>query len=220
MINLSTVAHQLHHWIRLNKGFRSDLEWWALFLRSWNGVIMMASVSRRPHQVTLTSDASGQWGCGAFSSFGQWFQCHWPESWASIHITVKELVPIVLACAIWGKSWSGKMIQCQCDNAAVVAIVNSGRSKNDWVMHLMRSLFFFLARDNVALHAVHLAGRYNQAADALSRDNVPLFFRHVPRASLHLERIPSELEDILLHNQPDWTSAVWRNRFDTISSRV
>ncbi len=27
MIQLSTVAKKLHHCIRLNKGFRSDLEW-------------------------------------------------------------------------------------------------------------------------------------------------------------------------------------------------
>ena len=32
MIELSKVAHKLHHHIRLNAGFRSDLQWWAIFL--------------------------------------------------------------------------------------------------------------------------------------------------------------------------------------------
>ncbi len=38
MIQLSTVAKKLHHRIRLNKGFRSDLEWWVLFFTEveWN----------------------------------------------------------------------------------------------------------------------------------------------------------------------------------------
>ena len=38
-----------------------------------------------------------------FSSEGAWFQVQWPVSWSSVHITVKELAPIVLATALWGK---------------------------------------------------------------------------------------------------------------------
>ncbi len=75
MITLSTVARELHHRIRLKRGFRSDLQWWAMFLRGWNGVSMMASVARQHPQRTLTSDALGNWGCGAFSCTGEWFQC-------------------------------------------------------------------------------------------------------------------------------------------------
>ena len=40
MIDLSTIPKELHHWVRLNKGFQSDLYWWALFLEEWNGVSM------------------------------------------------------------------------------------------------------------------------------------------------------------------------------------
>ena len=73
MIELATVAKELHHHIRLNRGFKSDLEWWALFLPTWNGITMMSSVCRTQPMTTVTSDASGGWGCGAFSSDGQWF---------------------------------------------------------------------------------------------------------------------------------------------------
>ena len=34
MISLSTVAKELHHRIRLNRGFQSDLYWWATFIES------------------------------------------------------------------------------------------------------------------------------------------------------------------------------------------
>ena len=34
MIDLASVAKELHHFVRLNKGFWSDLEWWALFIAS------------------------------------------------------------------------------------------------------------------------------------------------------------------------------------------
>ena len=48
-------------------------------------------------------------------------------------------------CGVVGRSWLGRTIRCRCDNMAVVAILKSGSSKDERAMHLMRSLFFFLA---------------------------------------------------------------------------
>ena len=170
---MSTVAKKLHHQIRLNKSFQSDLLWWDTFLEDWNGVSMLGGLRRGPPVATLTPDASGGWGCGAFTSGGDWFQLQWPDSWVSVHITVKELVPIVLAAAVWGPLWRGT-VRCQCDNAAVVAIVRSGTSRHPLVMHLMRCLSFFVAYYQLYLDPVHLPGKYNEEADALSRDTLPV----------------------------------------------
>ena len=125
MIDLARGVKELHHRVRLNRGFQSDLQWWACFLPAWNGSSMMTGVVRGRHQATLTS---GKWGCGAFTTAGEWFQLALPESWREVHITIKELLPIVIGVAIWGRSWTGKTVRCLCDNAAVVAILNSGRS--------------------------------------------------------------------------------------------
>ncbi len=62
-----------------------------------------------------------------------------PESRSSIHITVKELLPIVIGIGLWGRKWHGQTVRCLCDNAAVIAIIKSGRCKDERVMHLMRS---------------------------------------------------------------------------------
>ena len=222
MIELSTVAKELYHHIRLNKGFRSDLEWWAAFLPQWNGIEMLSSVCRLPHSVEVTADASGGWGCGGFSSENEWFQVKWPKSWMSSHITIKELLPLVLACALWGNRWRGKTVLCRSDNAAAVAAINSGRSKahDPTAMHLLRSAFFFMARDGYCIRAVHVAGRLNVAADALSRDNLPLFFAQVPRAHPHPSKIPDELYQLLVHERPDWTSQSWRDRFSSSLPKV
>ena len=58
----------------------------------------------------LTSDASGLWGCGAYLSTGAGLQLEWPKLWISVHITVKELLPIVLSVAMWRSQWKGKSI--------------------------------------------------------------------------------------------------------------
>ena len=31
-----SVSH-LNHWVALNRDFRSDLQWWRLFIKIWNG---------------------------------------------------------------------------------------------------------------------------------------------------------------------------------------
>ena len=35
-----------------------------------------------------TSDASGSWGCGAFTSAGEWFQLKLPETWEAYNVLV------------------------------------------------------------------------------------------------------------------------------------
>lgn len=86
MIDLMKLAKQPQHHLRLTADFRSDLHWWATFLPKWNGKSMM----RRPDpRHTITADASGSWGCGAFASNGAWFQLQWPNSWSQYHIAAK-----------------------------------------------------------------------------------------------------------------------------------
>ena len=86
---------------------------------------------------------SGSWGCGAFFR-DKWFQLDWAGNLNNAHISVKELVPITIPAAIWGPEWSTESIEVKCDNAAVVAVVNSGSTRNPGLMHLMRCLSFFM----------------------------------------------------------------------------
>ena len=85
-------------------------------------------------------------------------------------------------------------MSCSYDNAAVVAIVNSGRSKVEKVMHLMRCLSFFLARWEMSLVCSHIPGIQNGAADALSRVALSSFQLLMPGAS----KVPTELPDSML----------------------
>lgn len=220
MITLSASVRELHYNIRLNKEFRSDLEWWACFLPAWNGVGMMSGVVPVEVAGAITSDASGSWGCGAFSSEGDWFQLRLPESWSTVHISAKELLPIVIGAALWGGQWQGKSIKCWCDNAAVVSVLRSGWSKDERLMHLMRCLFFVLAHHNISITGQHIPGVENRAADALSRNNVPLFFSQVPAAKREPSAIPQELIHLLVHSQCDWMSESWTSLWTNTLQRV
>ena len=97
---------------------------------------------------------------------------------------IKELIPIVLAAAIWGPSWSNHHVLCQCDNMAVVQAIRKGSSKepSGIVMHLLRCLTFFTAIFQFTLTADHLSGIENGPADSISRNKLKLFFTQVPQA--------------------------------------
>ena len=132
-------------------------------------------------QFTFNSDASGAYGCGAVcDSFG-WFKLAWPVSWGPASITVKELVPVVLASAVWGPYWSGLHICFHSDNLAVVALLRSLTSRDHVIMHLFRCLSFFAALFRFDFTAAHVPGASNVAADALSCNNMSLFLSLFPQ---------------------------------------
>jgi len=57
-----------------------------------------------------------------------------------------------------------------CDNSAVVEAINKRSSKDEAIMHMLRSLFFIEAHHQFHSTAVHIAGSLNNLADNLSRN--------------------------------------------------
>ena len=113
-----------------------------------NGLSLLYAHQLSSPQHVVVSDASGSWGCGAYSG-RQWFQLCWSGSDVRGEtIMVKELIPIVIAAAVWGRLWGDHTVQCKCDNQAVVAVICSRTAKLPMIMHLLRCLFFFEAHFN------------------------------------------------------------------------
>lgn len=210
LIELLAAFKQGDHWVRLNVSTRSDIVWWQTFMEEWNGISLMPHTT--PLSTVLETDASGSWGCGA--RWGtQWFQWGWQGPSAKWAIASKELLPIIYALELWGRQWQGKQLECYCDNMAVVSVINSGRAKDKVLMHLLRCLFFVAARLHVRVHANHISGLRNVAADALSRNDLPRFLQVVPEADRASTTVPPALVDLLVREQPDWTSPRWAQLF-------
>ena len=88
----------------------------------------------------------------------------WAGSLIDNHITVKEMVPVVIAATIWGPAWQGKTVRFLCDNMAVVHIVSHGSSKNQEAMHLARCLAFIAGKFDLHMEAHHIKGADNSLA--------------------------------------------------------
>lgn len=82
-IALLSVTEHRHYHIRLHTDFRSDMMRWKVFASHWNGTAVL--VCSGSPDVTITSDTSGTWGCGAWCQ-QKWFQLQWPDIIQNKHI--------------------------------------------------------------------------------------------------------------------------------------
>jgi len=188
VISLTRGLSNSSSFIRLGKESQKDLDVWALFLASWNGVnLFIPPFSPCYDFVPLVTDASGSIGYGAFFH-PHWFNGKWLPtqrlgSSPDISITWQELFPICLACAVWGPSWRNRHVRFSCNNQAVVSIINTKSSKIPRIMDLLRPITLFTLQHNFTLTAVHLAGLQNGVADSLSRFQMDRFRELAPEAS-------------------------------------
>ena len=130
-----------HQVTRLDAQCRADIAWWALFVAEWNGISVLPPPKLN---ITVLSDASGSWGCGAFTvQAGEWLQLSWPQGWDHVNIAVKELLPVVLATAVWEQQWAGQHVLFISDNMAVVSALSAQSARNPMLFYLLRCLFFW-----------------------------------------------------------------------------
>lgn len=115
--------------------------------------------------MTVTSDASGLWGCRAYTNTGQWFQLPWPANWMSIHIMVKKTSPNSLGVHVWGQQWEESLSWHWLTTQQWWLLSTWVPAKTLKAMHLMRCLFFCLAQCGCTVKAAHIQGCRNVAVD-------------------------------------------------------
>ena len=124
-----------------------------------------------------------------------------------------ELLPIVLASAVWGPAWHGQRILVHCDNTRAVTVANSGYSRAPQIMHLLQCLFFIRAHFEFLLQAVHIEETNNTLADAVSHNNHIFLDSQVFQSTHQRTPLPEELVLLLVVEQADWTSDHWTQWF-------
>jgi len=55
---------------------------------------------------------------------------------------VKMLVPIVVACAVWGPQWHQFSALIHCNNESAVKVVNLGHSKVEKIMYFLQFILY------------------------------------------------------------------------------
>lgn len=189
-----TFCRRLYSLLKATKGKRrvllsevvqQDLKWWKAFLRVFNGKCKITQDDIPSEEIY--TDASGS-GFGAWTEesflFGFWgddilscshlYQSPTFTDLTASNINVKELWPVVAALKRWGTAWSNKVILVHTDNMQVVAMLNTGRSKNVQAMELLREIFWCCSLGNISLKVSYINTKDNVMADRLSRIRLPL----------------------------------------------
>ena len=149
--------------IFLTKEFKQDLQWFNRFLPVYNDVSFFKYI---PSKVVYL-DACPT-GLGAIYN-DQVYALPLPVSWQSQNIAYLEMVNILVALKVWHVQWAGLRVLIKCDNQAVVAILNSGRTRDPTMAKYARNIFLWLSTCNIDIKLVHVAGKLNPVADLLSR---------------------------------------------------
>ena len=178
--------------VTLDEGCRSDLRFWGQLLAHWNGIsFFYEDVISSADDLKFFTDAAPSLGFGGMFQ-NRWFAGSWPREFADLDQSsaLYEMYPIVVACHLWGHFWARKRIAVKCDNSAVVAIVNKGRSACPDIMPFVRRLTWLSVTLNFIIVAQHLPGHSNTVADHLSRFNFQAFRRLCPEADPEPTPIP------------------------------
>ena len=197
MIDLTRNIKKSHHHIKLNAGFYKDLQMWKIFISNWNGAnFFISSTWEGSDFLELYTDASGSKGYGGIFK-SKWFQGTWHAKQQlgspGISIAWQELFAIVVACQIWGELLREKRILFNCDNEAVVSMINTKRSHIPRVMDLIRHLTLLTMQYNFYIKAQHIPGKRNAIADSLSRFQHKRFRELAPLADPNPYPIPAAL---------------------------
>ena len=169
LINLTIGATRPHQPIAISHQSKQDLQLWQQFLSQFNGkAFFLYSKPVSSYELNLYTDAAQSIGFGAtFSS--HWMQAKWPTSWSNLHISILEFYPILVAVSTWAHLMANHSIIFHSDNAAVVHVINSKSAKHPMLLHILRKLTLLCLKHNIYFTSLHIPGKQNNLADALSR---------------------------------------------------
>ena len=111
----------------------------------------------------------------------------------------KEMIPIYAACYLCGHLWQGNHIIFNTDNETNVNIWSKQSFKCPKLMDIVRRLFLISARAQFQVKLVHIPGKLNPIAHALSRSEASTKRRKVQKLAPNAEDTPVPLpQDIWL----------------------
>ena len=180
----------------ITSDMRLDLQWFARLLPHFQGIRLI----RKPEiHIVLTAD-SCLTGAGAATQ-SSFYTLQYPHSFRALklHITILEMVNILIAMRLWAHSWRSNNILIFCDNAAVVASLQAGRAKHPILRAATKEIWLLAAVYDLQVIVRHRPGASTQmeVADALSRAHLSEYFHSVihklVQQGLQRTRVPCHL---------------------------
>ena len=170
---MHSLSHLLqkgaNKWIPIPLEVQFDLQTWQDFLNHFNGQSMFVkSGCEGPHVVDLATDSSGSWGWGAILN-NEYCMAPWPKSVNRSNMALLEFYPIVVSTFLWQNHMQNNRIRIKCDNLATVYIINSLKSRCDYIMILVCIFALQCLKNNIWFQVQHLSGKLNTPGSRCSQ---------------------------------------------------
>jgi site-specific DNA-cytosine methylase len=171
---------------------RGAIEWWNMFIRQmdtqasegkWHGedLIPMGTTTA----TTAMGDAGSEWGMGGHDD-RHYFKAKWtPELWeevqrekstSSLHM---EALQLLVMARVMGEKWTRCSVTVELDSLGLVQTYKKGRHKHPGINAILRELSSIQMEHHFTLHTRWVRRNLNEAADALSKDDMDRFWRNV-----------------------------------------
>ena len=171
---------------------RSAIAWWSAFINEikkqnndgeWHG----ESIIPTGHAVATTAmgDAGSEWGMGGHDG-RSYFKAKWsPELWeqvqrekstSSLHM---EALQLLVMARVMGPTWEHKRVMIELDSLGLVQACKRGRHKHTGINAVLRELAMIQIRHHITLNTTWVRRNQNEAADALSKDDMPRFWKNI-----------------------------------------
>ncbi|CAG2232772.1 unnamed protein product [Mytilus edulis] len=196
---------------------RKDLFWWYHFLKSYNGVSMMALEDWSQPDEILETDATLS-GCGGwFLEKREFFHVQFPSFLMdlNLHINQFELIALMICVKVWSVHFVNRKILVRCDNQSTVLVLNSGCTRDAYMQCCLREILFYAAKYNFEIKAVHFPGVENRTADILSRWHSDSRFEDL-FYELPVVRLDLQLNLLKVDQQTSCKSAFAHGTFENI----
>jgi hypothetical protein len=133
--------------ISLPPGFRQDLDWFATFLPSYNGIHFIIPLRPKIHLQVLSSPThlKAVWGdkevVDALPSI-----LNFPPV-----LAFKEVFTVFVALLLWGTEWAGKEVHIHTTAPKKLEILVHGKSRDLNLLHLARGIWLTTAQCDITL---------------------------------------------------------------------
>ena len=153
----------------LSQDFHRDVSWFKAFLPDFNGRVYFDKHSKPPiNNLFVDANLSGVGGIWEGSVYAVPLEI---IQGLPLHCTIVhlEMINVFIALNLWKHRLQGRNIVIHCDNMAVVNSILSGRSWDPFLGSVARNIWLLTATHNIHITVVHIPGKKNIYAEALSR---------------------------------------------------
>ena len=143
----------------LSYQFKQDVKFFLELLPIFNGKKIMAKrIISYQQQVELDACLTGYRAVAG----NQFYAIQFPQGIVDKGHSIAhlELLNIVIAVKIWAERWSGWSTQIYCDNLNSVCVLQSGRSRDQFMRACAREIFLHSAAADIDIQVCHRPGLY------------------------------------------------------------